>query len=142
MINREPYLAEIRSHRGNLTGQPEHTVESYIETAKAGVSMIELDIQFTSDGVIVCIHDETVTATTNGTGTVVSQTLAQLKLLNTRARDGSTYTTRRIPTLTEALLAIKPYRIRVLIEKKLVVWKEQCSKQFKNQGFLWIEWYC
>ena len=135
MINREPYLAEIRSHRGNLPGQPEHTVESYIETAKAGVGMIEIDIQLTSDGVPVCIHDENVNDTTNGTGLVVSQTLAQLKLLNTRARGGSTYTTRRIPTLTEALLAIKPYRIRVLIEPKASGMENVMLKAVQESGF-------
>ena len=135
MINREPYLAEIRSHRGNLVGQPEHTVESYIETAKAGVGMIEIDMQITSDGVPVCIHDDTVDATTNGTGTVASQTLAQLKLLDTRVRGSSTYTTRRIPSLTEALIAIKPFRLRVLIELKVYSGENAMLNAIQQAGF-------
>ena len=82
MNNREPYLAELRSHRGNLLGQPEHTVQSYTAVAKAGVAMIELDLHLTSDGVPVCIHDATVDRTTNGTGTVFGKTLAQIKALD------------------------------------------------------------
>lgn len=43
--------------------------------------MVEIDVQLTSDGVPVLMHDTTVDRTTNGTGSVSSYTLAKLKEL-------------------------------------------------------------
>ena len=135
MINREPYLAEIRSHRGNLFGHPEHTVQSYIDTAKAGVGMIEIDLHLTSDGVPVCMHDSTVDRTTDGTGTIVSKTLAQIKLLDAGSYAGPTYAGRTVPTLTESLIAIKPYRVRVMIEPKVSGAENAMLKAVQESGF-------
>lgn len=135
MNNREPYLAELRSHRGNLLGQPEHTVQSYTAVAKAGVAMIELDLHLTSDGVPVCIHDATVDRTTNGTGTVVSKTLAEIKALDAGVDFGPSYTGQRVPTLVEALLAIKPYRVRVMIEPKVGGTENAMLNAMQQAGF-------
>jgi len=135
MNNREPYLAELRSHRGNLLGQPEHTVQSYNAVAKAGVAMIELDLQLTSDGVPVCIHDVTVDRTTNGTGTVVGKTLAQIKALDAGVDSGPSYAGQQVPTLVEALLAIKPYRVRVMIEPKVSGAENAMLNAIQQAGF-------
>lgn len=135
MINREPYLAEIRSHRGNLLNQPEHTVQSYTAVAKAGVGMIEIDLRLTSDGVPVCIHNASVDSTTNGTGTVVSKTLAQIKALDAGIYKGPAYAGQQIPTLTEALNTIKPYRIRVLLEPKVAGMENTMLKAVQESGF-------
>jgi glycerophosphoryl diester phosphodiesterase len=135
MNNREPYLAELRSHRGNLLGQPEHTVQSYNAVAKAGVAMIELDLHLTSDGVPVCIHDATVDRTTNGTGTVVGKTLAQIKALDAGVDFGPSYAGQQVPTLVEALLAIKPYRVRVMIEPKVGGTENAMLNAIQQAGF-------
>jgi glycerophosphoryl diester phosphodiesterase len=135
MNNREPYLAELRSHRGNLLGQPEHTVQSYNAVAKAGVAMIELDLHLTSDGVPVCIHDATVDRTTNGTGTVVGKTLAQIKALDAGVDFGPSYAGQQVPTLVEALLAIKPYRVRVMIEPKVAGTENAMLNAIQQAGF-------
>ena len=44
--------------------------------------MLELDVQLSADGVLVVQHDETVDKTTEATGPVVGQTLAELRALD------------------------------------------------------------
>ena len=44
--------------------------------------MIETDVFLTADGIVVCIHDTTVTRTTEATGAVSSYTLAELQQLD------------------------------------------------------------
>jgi glycerophosphoryl diester phosphodiesterase len=110
-------------------------VQSYTAVAKAGVAMIELDLHLTSDGVPVCIHDATVDRTTNGTGTVVGKTLAQIKALDAGVDFGPSYAGQQVPTLVEALLAIKPYRVRVMIEPKVGGTENAMLNAIQQAGF-------
>lgn len=52
----------ICAHRGDTThGAKENTLDAVREALSSGADMIEVDVQMTSDGVIVCHHDETIT---------------------------------------------------------------------------------
>lgn len=71
-------------HRGASGYAPEHTLASYDLALQLGADYIEQDLQLTSDGVLVCIHDETLDRTARGpaancTGPVNTKTLAQVK---------------------------------------------------------------
>ena len=44
--------------------------------------MLELDVGVTKDGKVVVSHDTTLDRTTNGTGTIASRTLAQIRRLD------------------------------------------------------------
>jgi len=83
-------------HRGARALADENTLESLKLAVELGVDMLEFDIQRTSDGVFVLMHDETVDRTTDGTGRVDQMTLDEFKKLKT----GSGYTP---PTLEETL---------------------------------------
>ena len=50
-------------------------MDAFIAAEKFGADGIELDVQLTSDGEIVVIHDATLDRTTNGTGKVKDFTL-------------------------------------------------------------------
>ena len=68
--------------------------------------MIELDVMRTSDGQLVLMHDTSVDRTTNGTGSVASKTLAQIKALRLKRGLGgaqAAVTDLQVPTLKEAL---------------------------------------
>jgi|GEM_PF-3449663 len=67
------------SHRGMSILAPENSLKAFDFVTRH--SAIETDIQVTSDGVWICMHDLTVDRTTNGTGSVASKTLAQMKAL-------------------------------------------------------------
>lgn len=75
--------------------------------------LVELDVQVTSDGVPVVIHDPTVDRTTNGRGMVGSMSVAGLKAL--RIETGGKPET--VPTLNE-LLAWASGRVPVSLEIK------------------------
>ncbi|MGJ8668737.1 MAG: glycerophosphodiester phosphodiesterase family protein [Oceanococcus sp.] len=74
----------IVAHRGASGHAPEHTLVAYDLAIDMGTEYIEQDVLPTADGVLVCIHDDTLDRTARGpaencTGTVSSKTLAQLK---------------------------------------------------------------
>lgn len=71
-------------HRGASGYAPEHTIASYDLALRMGADYIEQDLQLTSDGVLVVLHDETLDRTARGpaencTGPVNTKTLAQVK---------------------------------------------------------------
>lgn len=71
------------AHRGGALEFPENTLYAYQQSlAVAGAHMLEMDVYETADGELVVIHDPTVERTTNGSGTVSSFTLAELKALD------------------------------------------------------------
>lgn len=70
------------AHRGYSLVAPENTILSYRKAIEAGADMLELDINLTSDGELVMIHDYRLERTTNGKGFVHDLTLTDIKLLD------------------------------------------------------------
>lgn len=103
----------VIGHRGAAGHAPEHTLASYDLALEMGVDYIEQDLQMTSDGVLVVMHDDTLDRTTGGrcTGRVIDHTLEQVRTCDggswfnaahpDRARDE--FVGARIPTLDEVL---------------------------------------
>lgn len=90
---------KIWAHRGCSMMYPENTLIAFEKAAQLdGITGIEFDVQLTSDGEIVVIHDETVDRTTDGTGRVCDYTLSELKKLSIQ-----------IPTFKEVLELLAPY---------------------------------
>ena len=96
-------MMEIWAHRGASARQPENTVAAFAAAMEAGADGVELDVQLTSDGVPVVIHDETVDRTHDGTGGVSTFTLAQLQKLRSLLKPKGDPMVTRIPTLAEVL---------------------------------------
>jgi glycerophosphoryl diester phosphodiesterase len=93
----KPY---IMAHRGNRAICPENTMASFKQALEDGADILETDIHLTADGVFVCIHDDTVDRTTNGTGKVSEMTLEELKMLSA-GYGFEGFEHERVPTLTE-----------------------------------------
>lgn len=55
----------VIAHRGASGYLPEHTLAGYELAVKMGTDYIEPDLQLTSDGVLVAMHDDTLSRTTN-----------------------------------------------------------------------------
>jgi glycerophosphoryl diester phosphodiesterase len=91
------------AHRGANRTHPENTLAAFKEAIRIGAQMIEFDVQMSSDGMLIIMHDNTVDRTTNGTGKVSNLTLAELKKLDAGIWKHSTFKNERIPTLTETL---------------------------------------
>ena len=91
-------MTQVWAHRGASGHAPENTVPAFELAIAHGADGVEFDVQLSSDGVMVVIHDEQLERTTDGTGRVVEHTFAQLQVLDAGAgREG--FTGVRIPTL-------------------------------------------
>lgn len=68
----------IGGHRGDPERAPENTMASFAMAVAAGVDYIETDVQRSSDGELVIIHDETLDRTTDRHGPVSEATSKEL----------------------------------------------------------------
>lgn len=106
------------AHRGLPTVAPENTLPAFIEAFKRGFKYVECDVAFTSDGVPVLLHDDTVDRTSNLTGSVTGMTLAQLKNGDFGSWYSSSYTGTKIPALDEFLSLCRSLKLHPYIELK------------------------
>ncbi len=60
----QKYDVKITSHRGNVMYAPENTIAALEMAAKNGAHYAEIDIQQTSDGELVLLHDSSLKRTT------------------------------------------------------------------------------
>ena len=107
----ERIIAEIRNpkskyvvviaHRSDWRHYPENSLAAMEGAIKMGVDMVEIDVQRTKDGVLVCCHDKTVDRTTTGTGKVSELTADYISTLKLKTKDG--VTEYGMPTLAQAL---------------------------------------
>ena len=111
----------VMAHRGGGGLWPENTLYAFERAAEIGADVIETEIQSTADDNLVFIHDETIDRTTNGTGSVNSFTLRELKKLDAgyhwTADGGRTFPFRgkgiTLPTLEEVFTALPSTRINI-----------------------------
>jgi len=91
----------IFAHRGSSTHAPENTLAAFKLAVEQHADAIELDATLSADGQVVVIHDDTVNRTTNGTGSIKSMNLSELKRLDAGAKFDPSFHLERIPTLAE-----------------------------------------
>jgi glycerophosphoryl diester phosphodiesterase len=87
-------------HRGLMGVEPENTLRSFVAAEQAGLDVIELDLHLSKDGALVVMHDADVDRTTDGTGPVAEQTLAELRALDAGRGE-------RVPVFEEVLDAVR-----------------------------------
>jgi len=95
------------AHRGHSIAYPENTLEAYRKAIELGVEMIECDVNITSDGTLVMMHDPTLDRTTNGTGRVSAATWEEIQRLDAGGRFKPEFAGARIPLTEETLLLYK-----------------------------------
>lgn len=72
------------AHRGSGDVYPEHTMVAYQAAYDAGAWAMEVSVDITSDGVLVCLHDATYDRTTTGRGQVDAQPSSVLERIGVR----------------------------------------------------------
>ncbi len=109
------------AHRAEWKFYPENSIEAIISAYYMGAAIVELDFCATKDGVLILMHDDTLTRMTNckdylgksgfpGTAKVSDWTYDQIKHLNLKeggGGNGTTITPFKIATLEEALKVCK-----------------------------------
>jgi glycerophosphoryl diester phosphodiesterase len=113
-------------HRGACGEAPENTMASFDLAWHQGVSGIEFDVQLSSDGVPVVIHDARLRRTTSGGGWVWEHRASVLRRLDAgswfnrryRLRARERYAGTRIPLLTEVFHWVKARQCLAFVEIK------------------------
>jgi glycerophosphoryl diester phosphodiesterase len=93
----------VFAHRGACKVAPENTLPAFEAAIRSGADGIELDVQYSSDGHLVVIHDLTLESLTNGTGRVTAHSLGALRALDAGSHFGPRFAGTRIPLLNEVL---------------------------------------
>jgi glycerophosphoryl diester phosphodiesterase len=110
MLNTLPLLLLgqpiITGHRGAAGLAPENTLVSVQKALDLGVHRVEVDVQQTKDGVVICMHDRTLNRTTNMQGEVRDFTWAELQTTKANVGFEVVYPETTIPTLEELFLVI------------------------------------
>lgn len=111
------------AHRGASAYAPEHTLPAYRLAVEQGADYVEQDLGVTKDGVLICLHDESLERTTNveevlpDRGTVepatgrrrwlaVDFTLAEIERLDAGRWFGPAFAGERVPTWEEAVAVV------------------------------------
>ncbi|QGQ20460.1 glycerophosphodiester phosphodiesterase [Cellulomonas sp. JZ18] len=109
----------VVAHRGNSSVAPQNTLAAFEAAWRAGAGSIEIDVQRTADGQVVVIHDDTLDATTDGTGAVGATELARVRSLDAGAWFAPAYAGQRVPTFAEVVdLLLRRPGIDLLLEVK------------------------
>lgn len=93
----------VIAHRGYSAVAPQNTLAAIEAACRAGADGVEIDLQPTADGVGVVIHDETVDATTNGTGKVSALTSDEVLGLDAGSYFSPVFSGQHVPTLADVL---------------------------------------
>lgn len=75
----------VIAHRGDTTAAVENTIEALEAAAAGGADLVEFDVQQTSDGDWVVMHDFELTRLTGSPGAVADMTLEEATALTVRA---------------------------------------------------------
>ncbi len=107
-------MVKFVGHRGMPERAPENTLISAEKALLAGADAVEVDIQFSSDGVPYLLHDPSLQRTSDRRGMIAELSEADLASVSVHepARFGSRYFPTPIPSLAEfcSLLATYPDR--------------------------------
>lgn len=112
-----PQSITIGAHRGLAEGVPENTLAAFRHSLAAGIKVIELDLRTTRDSQLVVIHDATLNRTTDCSGAVAEQTLANIKHCDA---GWPTHVSERVPTLGDVLTLAANADARLLLDCKSV----------------------
>ncbi|HLG59667.1 MAG TPA: glycerophosphodiester phosphodiesterase family protein [Vicinamibacterales bacterium] len=114
---------KLVAHRGASAYAPEHTLAAYRLAMQQHADYVEQDLAVTKDGVLICLHDESLERTTNVEDILpdrsvvdpaagrkqwlaIDFTLAEIKRLDAGSWFDTTFTGERIPTWEEAVAVV------------------------------------
>ena len=113
-----PQIMRSINHRGYNAVAPENTIPAYVLSKKMGFDAAECDVSFTSDGVAVLLHDETIDRTSDGTGNIASMTYEQASQYDYGSWKSADYAGTKIPTFEEFIQVCKEIQLHPYIELK------------------------
>lgn len=105
--------SNVVGHRGVPTMAQENSLTGLKTALSNGATAVENDIQITSDGVLMIMHDTSIDRTTNGTGYIYNMTSAEISKYVIDYK--SAYPTEAIPSLEDFFKYCKGDKSRRLV---------------------------
>ena len=100
----------LTAHRGLSAIEPENTLPAFKAACEAKYNYVEFDIEPTSDGKWIVMHDDDLRRTTNGHGKITERTLAEVSaLIIDNVANIENYTDLRVPTFEETMALLDRY---------------------------------
>lgn len=121
-----PVGHRVVAHRGASAVAPENTVAALLAAARLRADAVEFDVRRTADDVLVLAHDPTWARTTDAAQVLPGRapwrvedlTLDEVRRLDAGAWAGPAFAGQQVPTLAEALEALRPTGLHALVELK------------------------
>lgn len=107
----------VFAHRGDSSAAPENTLAAFRRAGEEHTDFVELDVQESSDGVVLVAHDSDLMKVARVPLKIWSSTAAQLRAVDIGSYFSRAFSDQRLPTLAEALAVCKGIS-RVDIELK------------------------
>jgi glycerophosphoryl diester phosphodiesterase len=107
----------VIAHRGASALAPENTLAAFRLAAQQGTDFVELDVQESSDGQVLVVHDSDLMKIGNSPLKVWETEAARLREVDIGSHAGPQFASERVATLAEALGAVKG-RARLVVELK------------------------
>ncbi|MBX3098053.1 MAG: hypothetical protein KF761_00605 [Salinibacterium sp.] len=108
----------VAAHRGGADGAPENTLPAFRLALASTAEFVETDLQLTSDGVPVLMHDFTLDRTTNGSGPVWANSWDTVSHLDAGSWFDPAFAGTGVPRLDDLLELVRPTTKRILLEVK------------------------
>ena len=108
-------VVQVTAHRAGPKPAPENSLAALRAALDAKSDFVEIDVQETSDGHVVLLHDRDLRRVTGDSRDLANVSLAELAELRLRSSTGAT--DERVPTLAEFIAACGD-KIRINIELK------------------------
>ena len=120
------------NHRG-LSTYPENTLSAFKASRRRGFECVETDIRFTSDGIAVCLHDDSINRTArNADGSAISSTVNIADITYQQALEydfgiykGERFAGEKIPTFEEFCTLCRNIGVKPYIELKMAALTEE-----------------
>jgi glycerophosphoryl diester phosphodiesterase len=114
------------AHRGAMAYAPENTLAAFELGVEQGADLVEADVQRTKDGVLVLVHDTTLTRTTDveqvfpdrAPWRVGDFTYEEIQQLDAGSWFSEEYAGEPVPTMAEMVELVRPTQAGILMELK------------------------
>ena len=119
---------KIIAHRGASGYAPENTMAAFRKALEMGAEAIEFDVQMTADGVLVVIHDDILTRTTDGRGAVIETDYSVIQTLDAGSWYDQSFKDERVPLLRDVLTLLKD-QVEVHLEIKKISREKRLTEE-------------
>ncbi len=110
---------QITAHRGASKEAPENTLAAFQQAIDDMADYIELDVQMTSDGYIVVMHDASAYRTTGVAKNITDMTYEEVKKLDAGYWFSEKYRGEQVPSFEEVLKLVKANTVSVKLNVEI-----------------------